>query len=112
MKPPVLNRKLTLEDPQRVADGAGGYAITWVALGTLWAQITPRTGRATGVESATVAEMPYKIFVRAAAAGAPSRPRPDQRFRAGSRIFRIEAVTEADPAAQFLVCFAREEVIQ
>ena len=33
MSAPRLNRKLVLEAPTRVADGAGGYTVTWAALG-------------------------------------------------------------------------------
>jgi head-tail adaptor len=99
-----------LEAPERVADGAGGFATTWVVLGTLWAEVKPGTGRERAAELMTVATMSYRITVRAAPEGAPSRPSPEQRFRAGSRIFRILAVTEADPEARYLTCFAQEEV--
>ena len=36
---PILSRKLTLETPIRVADGAGGYSIDWRPMGTLWAEV-------------------------------------------------------------------------
>lgn len=105
-----LNRKLVLEEAQTVPDGAGGFAETWVALGTLWAHVKAGTGRETAAEFVTLSAVPYRITVRAAPAGAPSRPKPEQRFRDGSRIFRIQAVTEDAAAATYLVCFAREEV--
>ena len=107
----LLNRRLVLEEPQRVPDGAGGYSEMWVALGVLWGEVRHGTGRereAAGLF--TVSSIPYRITVRAAPHGAPSRPRPDQRFRDGERIFRILAVTERDPEARYLECFAREEV--
>ena len=109
---PTLNRKLTLEAPQRVADGAGGFTTTWASLGELWAEIKPGTGREKAAELMTVSSIPFRITVRAAAEGAPRRPRPEQRFRAGNRIFRILAVTEADVSARYLTCFAQEEVSQ
>ncbi len=112
MTPPRLTRKLVLEAPERVADGAGGYATSWTALGTLWAEIRARTGREKAVEAVSLATMPYAIFVRAAPEGAPSRPKPEQRFRLGNRIFHIQAVGEADPEARYLVCYSREEVAQ
>ncbi len=110
MRAPVLNRKLVLEEPQRVADGAGGFTTSWVALGTLWAEIRAGTGRERAAEFLTVSTIPFRITVRAAPEGAPSRPRPEQRFVAGSRIFRILAVTESDPSGRYLVCFAQEEI--
>lgn len=109
-RPVRLNRALTLEDPQRVPDGAGGFNETWVALGTLWADLRPGTGRDRGAEFATLATVPYRITVRASAEGAPSRPRPGQRFREGGRVFAIAAVTEADAIGRYLVCFASEEI--
>ena len=83
----------------------------WVALGVLWAEVRAGTGRereAAGLY--TVSTVPYRITVRGAPHGAPSRPRSDQRFRDGERIFRIMAVTERDPQGTYLECFAREEV--
>lgn len=107
----TLNRKLVLEEPQRVSDGAGGFTEVWVALGVLWAEVRAGTGRereAAGLF--TVSTVPYRITVRAAPPGAPSRPKPDQRFRDGERLFRIMAVTERDSRGMYLECFAREEV--
>jgi head-tail adaptor len=111
MKDVALTRKLVLEEPQKVSDGAGGFTEVWIALGVLWADVRAGTGRereAAGLF--TVSTVPYRITVRAAAHGAPSRPKPDQRFRDGERLFRIMAVTERDPRGMFLECYAREEV--
>ncbi|HHL20744.1 MAG TPA: head-tail adaptor protein [Aliiroseovarius sp.] len=110
MRAPILSRKLVLEEPSRVADGAGGFTTTWVTLGTLWAEVRAGTGREKAAEFLTVSSIPYRITVRAAPDGAPSRPRPEQRFRDGNRIFRILAVTESDPGGHFLTCFAQEEI--
>jgi len=105
MKRPNLSRRLLLEAPLRVADGAGGFEEVWQPLGHVWGEIVPRTGR----ESGDLARMGVRITVRAAPQGAASRPTPLQRFRDGSRLFTIDAVTEADPAGRFLICFATEE---
>lgn len=110
MKEINLSRKLVLERATRVADGMGGHVLTWAALGTLWADIQPGTGGERYAEFVTLSNVAYRITVRGAPQGAPSRPKPDQRFRDGSRIFRIVAVTEADAEAQYLTCFAQEEV--
>lgn len=107
---PRLNRALVLEARSESPDGAGGLVVGWVALGTLWAAVLPGTGREGGDEGVTTGEVPCRIVVRGAPVGAPSRPVAGQRFREGGRLFRILAVTEADPAARYLTCFAREEV--
>ena len=101
-----LDRRLVLEDPMRSPDGAGGYTESWTALGHLWARVTPQSGREIGDRSI----MRYRIAVRRMPEGAPSRPRPDQRFRDGDRVYNIEAVTESADDPKHLLCLAFEEV--
>lgn len=110
MKPFNLARKLVLEQASRVPDGSGGHVVSWVALGTLWADVQAGTGGERYAEFVTLSNVAYRIIVRGAPQGAPSRPKPEQRFRDGARIFRIVAVTEADEAGQYLTCFSQEEV--
>lgn len=105
-----LNRKLMLEDPQRSQDGGGGYHESWTALGVLWAQMSALSGRTSGQEGGSLSLQRYRIILRATPQEAASRPRPGQRFREGSRLFRIEAVNEADPKGHYLACFCLEEV--
>ncbi|MBE1295305.1 head-tail adaptor protein [Phycobacter azelaicus] len=107
---PQLSRSLVLEDPQRLPDGAGGYVESWTALGTLWAEVSALNGRNVDQQGATLSLQRYRITVRAAPVGSTSRPRPDQRFRDGERLFRIDAVSEADARGRYLTCFAVEEV--
>lgn len=109
MKLPHLSRPLMLEAPERVADGSGGYAVAWTALGTHWAEVTSGTGREAAGAGARLARVPFRIVVRASPYGAPSRPKPDQRFRDGQRIFTILAVTERDTQGRYLTCHAQEE---
>ncbi len=110
MTVPRLSRRLYLERAERVADGAGGFDITWVVVASVWGEITARTGRERRLLEAPVSSMSYRIVVRGAPQGSPLRPRPDQRFREGSRIFNIRAVTERGFDGRFLTCFADEEV--
>lgn len=107
MKAPVLSRKLVLEAPARVPDGAGGYAETWTQLGTLWGEIALR---GSGREVDEASRLALKITIRAAPQGAPSRPTAAMRFRDGARLYLIEAVHESDPSGRYLTCFAVEEV--
>lgn len=105
-----FDRRFVLEEAQSVPDGAGGFLQTWVQLGTVWGRLRPGSGGERGADAATLSSVPYRIIVRAAPFGAPSRPRPDQRFREGQRIFRILAVTDNDDSGRTLTCFAQEEV--
>ena len=110
MKTPRLNRKLVLEAPVRVADGAGGYTEIWAAQGALWAEVTARSGAERQIAGVPVSRVGYRIVVRGAPEGSSMRPAPDQQFREGNRRFVIRAIAERDPRGQFLTCFADEEV--
>ena len=110
MSTPRLDRRMELEEPQRVADGAGGFQLSWVTLGVLWAELRPGTGREAAGEEVLVAQVPYRITVRGAPVGSEARPKPEQRLKDGTRVFTILAVSERDARGQYLTCFAREEV--
>lgn len=105
-----LNRPMILEEAQVLPDEAGGYTLEWQALGTLWTELRPGAGRERRGEIAPEGQMLFRVFLRAAPQGSPQRPRPDQRLREGTRLFRVLAVSEADAAGAFLICHAREEV--
>lgn len=105
-----LTRSLVLEGPVKTADGAGGHTIVWTPLGLLWAEVRPGTGREVAAAGATLSRVPYRITVRAAPFGAPSRPDPGQRFRDGDRIFAITAVAPHRSAARYLTCQVLVEV--
>lgn len=110
MKLPVLDRAFVLEAPEVVSDGAGGVIEGWIALGTLWAEVTARSGRETAQAGAPVSRGSYRILVRGAPFGTPGRPAPQQRLRDGARIFTILSVSEWDRAGRYLTCLAEEEV--
>lgn len=109
MKTPRLNRKLVLENPNRMGDGAGGFAVAWQPLGIVWAEVTARSGRETTQAAAPISAMSFRIVLRATPHGSIDRPKPEQRFRDGERIFLIRAVAEEDPDGRYLTCFATEE---
>lgn len=106
-----LNRRMVLEAPVRIPDGAGGFSETWAELGILWVALRARGGRETPGEDTSLSQTGFRILVRAAPFGAPSRPSPEQRFRDGNRVFRIRSVAEYDPDGRLLSCFADEEVV-
>lgn len=109
MRTPRLDRCLVLEAPERVPDGAGGFTRGWVALGTLWAELSAGAPRLTDRPGAAEQRLPLRVMLRAAPLGAPSRPVAGQRFREGARLYAIDAVGEADPEGRFLLCLAHEE---
>lgn len=100
---------LVLESPEREADQMGGYRMVWRPLGILYAQMRAGSGSERQGEIGAESVVSWRITVRAARGRDPRRPRPEQRFRMGERVFRIEAVAEADAAGLWLACLAREE---
>ena len=109
MAAPRLNVPLTLETPVRESDGMGGFRIVWRGLGQIWAEMRSGGGTETRAEVGPQSRVGWRITLRAAPAGDPRRPRPEQRLRMGNRLFRINAVAESDPRGRWLICFAVEE---
>ncbi len=103
-----LSRKLVLEERVNTPDGKGGFVVSWVALGTLWGDVDARSGRETLVGARDVSRLRLRIVVRGAPQGSVRRPRPDQRFRDGARVYAILAVSEYDPGGRWLECWAEE----
>lgn len=112
MQPVHLTRRITLEDPQTISDGAGGAQESWAPLGSLWADMRAGTGSPTGGAAVDLSRVRWRVVVRAAPVGSPRRPRPGQRFREGARVFPIVAVAERDPTGRYLTCFAEERLVQ
>jgi uncharacterized phiE125 gp8 family phage protein len=105
-----LNRRLVLEEAERVPDGAGGFAEVWVARGVLWGHVRAgsRARGGGGCRDAVDGALPDHgaggaggRAVAAAARPAVPRRRPDLPHL---------AVTEEEGQGAYLVCFAREEV--
>lgn len=109
---PVLDRKLELQNAELVSDGAGGWSKSWVALGAIWASIRARSAREIEQGAQQRSRASHRILVRAAPPGSDARPRADQRFRDGARVFLIRAVTEADARGRYLLCWADEEAVR
>ncbi len=114
MIPPRLTVPRVLESPVRVPDGMGGFQLTWQPVGQVWAEMRSGAGGERFAEVGAQSVVNWRITVRAALAGDPRRPRPEQRLRMGlgasQRRFRIEAVAEADAQGRYLVCIAKEEL--
>lgn len=106
---PNLNRALMLQRQDRSPDGAGGATLTWLTLGTIWAEITAARPAETQGEERMLSRISWRITLRAFAQGDALRPTAQHRFRDGARIFTVLAVAERDPSGRYLTCFCREE---
>lgn len=105
---PRLGTRLTLEAPQRVADGGGGWQIVWNQIGTVWAELNPRSARERVLGAREASRVTHRITIRSAPLGSERRPLADQRFRLGARVFAIQGVTDGDGRGAYLTCWAEE----
>ena len=108
MATPVLNTELVLEAPQQIPDGGGGFRTVWAPIGTLWADVKPRSARETAIGGRAASEVTHRIVIRSAPEGSPRRPTPDCRFRSGGRVFSIRGVAPEGARGKFLTCWAEE----
>ncbi len=106
---PKLNVALILETPLRAPDGHGGFRLDWQPEGRLWAEMRAGAGREQIAEVGPESRVSWRITIRAAPVGDPRRPRPEQRFRLGARLFAIHAVAESGAGGRYLTCLAQEE---
>lgn len=86
----ALRRRLVLEAPAEIGDGAGGVERTYETVATLWALVTPVSGRGDIVADNLGAMTRFRIVVRARS-GIGTR----HRWRDGARVYRIVAVRES-----------------
>ncbi len=99
-----LKRRLVLDAPVDIDDGAGGVTTTYESVTTLWAQVTP-VGTSPDVSADSLgATQRYDIIIR---------QRDDvttrHRFQDGGRIYRVLAVQESADR-RFLEIAAEERV--
>ena len=105
---PKLSQRLLLEAPARVADGGGGWQVTWTALGTHWADVRTSSARERVSGEREISRVTHRLTIRSAPVGSARRPQPEQRFRQGERVFAIRGVAEADHRGAYLTCWVEE----
>jgi SPP1 family predicted phage head-tail adaptor len=99
-----LDRRLVLEAPVDVDDGAGGVTRSYAAVATLWAQVTPVRARADAAADSLAALVTHRITIRAGQAVTTLN-----RFRDGARLFDVVSFRDT-PDRCFLVIEAEERM--
>ena len=99
-----LRLRLTLERATKTPDGAGGSTLSWNAVATVPADVTPVKADERGVGEGLSDLTLHKIVIRKRADILSS-----DRFRLGARMFRIRSVTDPDEDGRFLECLCEEE---
>lgn len=88
-----------LERPVRVADGGGGAAVTWEAVGDMWAAVESQSGGERVRSGRLAGEVNSLVTIRYR-----DDVTPAMRFRIGGQVFEILTVLDGDGARRFLRC--------
>ncbi len=107
MKIGDLRKQMTLQAEQQTSDGAGGYALAWVDVATVWADIAPVGGNEYLAAGRLEAQVTHKITLR----WRPDiTPNASMRLTYGARLFNIRAVLNPGEANRWLSILAQEGV--
>lgn len=99
----ALKARLVLEAPQATPDGAGGEAIVWTAVTSLWAELQPLGGGENFAFERAEATIRWRVRIRFRDDVAPN-----MRFSIGPRVLEIRAAFDPDGRRTFLECLAEE----
>ena len=94
--PGDLNRRLALEAPVDIDDGAGGVTRSYGAVTTLWAQVTPLSGGLDVAAASLGSTLRVRIIIRMR-----SNITVRHRLREDVRIYRIRSLRQR-PDRRFL----------
>ncbi|MGB0853834.1 MAG: head-tail adaptor protein [Pikeienuella sp.] len=108
MTAPRLTTRVVLEERVASPDGAGGEGDHWTAVGVHFIALLARSAAEGQTGLREHGAVSYRATLRHAPHGSAARPRPDQRFREGERIFNILGVADADDRKQWLTCWLEE----
>ena len=103
-----LRSRLTLEAPVDVADDNGGVSRSYVALDTLWAEISPAPIDGRLVDDRFVAERMEQYVTHHIRLRFRAGMTAAMRFRLGARVFVIHAIEDPDEHRRFLLCRCEE----
>lgn len=107
MRAPVkagdLRHRVTLEQPVRTSDGAGGATIEWQSAGDVWAAIWPRTASESFTSDRVTGSATHDIWIRYR-----KDVTPDMRMRHGNRIFAILGAIDFEDRSRWLKCPSEE----
>jgi SPP1 family predicted phage head-tail adaptor len=101
----ALRERMTLEEPARVSDGAGGWVLSWIAVADIWGLVRPLSGRERLRADQRAGRVSHEVFIR-------DRPGivPAMRLRIGSRLLDILAVLPTERRSR-LKCLCEERFL-
>lgn len=100
----ALRERVTLQQPVEADDGAGGVAVTWSGVATVWAAIRPRSLREAEVSGRLDGIVTHAVMIRHR-----TDVRGGWRIVFGNRELRVLAVQDSDGRKRFTECLCEEE---
>jgi SPP1 family predicted phage head-tail adaptor len=100
-----LRKQVALQQEQKTPDGAGGYALAWTTLATVWADIIPQSGKEVFASGPLEGHVTHKITMRWRADLAPTTA---MRLMIGARAFNIRSVINKDEGNRWIVLLVEE----
>ena len=86
-----LDQRVTIQSRTDVIDAMGGVSSSWATLATVWAQVSPITGREFVSAEQTMSGATVRVRIRRRADVTPR-----MRLVHGSRIYDIQSVADVD----------------
>ncbi len=91
MKIGNLRRRVSIQAETRTTDGAGGYALAWTTLATVWASVISMSGREAYAAGHLEGRVTHKVVLRRRDDIAITS---DMRLLCGDRAFNVRAVMD------------------
>ena len=102
----ALRHRVTIEEPVRTADEAGGADITWQAVASVWAEIQPKTGREVFESDQLGGRVTHDVRMRYRAGITPK-----MRILHAGRLFDIRFAANIGERREWLVCACEEVTV-
>ena len=103
-----MRHRVALQAESRAPDAAGGYAVTWTTVATVWARIEPQGAGETVAAGQLTAPVSHRVTVRRRSDISPTA---SMRLLFGSRVFDIRGVLNQDEGNRYLVLICEENVV-
>jgi SPP1 family predicted phage head-tail adaptor len=98
----AMRERLTLEQPVRTPDGAGGATVAWQPVTEVWAHVRPISGDERLRHDQVAGRLTHEVWIRHRTGIAPA-----MRFTQGARIYEIVAILELGRRSR-LTCLCEE----
>ena len=104
----MLTRRIQIERPSTLKDSLGAPSRTWIHVATVWADISPLSGREAVIANRISAEVTHQITVRCQSVFDNPQLVAQMRVLYKSRIFNIHSALNEDEKRTQIILLASE----